>query len=499
MTFLAVALLLSCQEETLDDQSFGTLEGKVVTNGLNTPLENVKITTNPASNTVFTDIEGNFSIEDIVVGDYSVQADIDEFQTGFEPASILPGRITNVVFELDSTEASNLPPLVPNLIFPADKQKNVPSPVNFVWSSSANDSDEITYTLELRNGNTGEIQTFESILDTVLTVENLTVGDNYFWQVVADDKITNSVQSKISSFQLQGVEDNRYLFVRNLNGNNVIFSGGEPLGDDPDEINQNEIQLTSSGINAYRPKVNRSAGKIAFIRTIGGEAHIFTMNLDGSDQRQLTQEIPISGFRQDEIEFTWYNSGSAIYYPSFNKIYSINIDGSGTRLVYESGEEEFITEIAANPNSDIVVVKLNNSQGYEAKIRLVNPITGIGTTDIVSGVAGALGGLDFSIDGNRVLYTRDISGVQNTQYRQLDTRIFEYDLDTGTSTEIETGKPTGFNVSDAKYSPNEGFVVFTYASNDGDSEPSVRRRQLDIAEVIENEVVFTNAFMVNWE
>ena len=123
ISFIALTtlfLFFSCAEETIDEQSFGSLEGKVVSNGENSPLENVKITTNPTSTTVFTDSQGNFKIEDVVIGDYSVQAEKEDFQTGFEPATILTGKTTNVVFELDSTVAANLPPLVPILLSPED-------------------------------------------------------------------------------------------------------------------------------------------------------------------------------------------------------------------------------------------------------------------------------------------------------------------------------------------------------------------------------------------
>jgi hypothetical protein len=499
MAVLAVFFFFSCEEETLGDQTFGSLEGKVVANGLNTPLENVKITTNPSSTTVFTDSEGNFTIEDISIGDYSVQAEKDDFQTAFEPANILTGKTSNVIFEMDSIEANNLQPIIPQLLFPEDNSKNVSSPVEFVWSSSANDADDIKYTLELRNGNTGATQIFEALLDTVLTVENLSVGANYFWQVTADDEITSPVQSKISSFQLRGVAENRFLYVRNVDGNNVIFSGGEPSGTNNEEINQNEIQLTGSNINSYRPKANRFVGKIAYIRTLGGESHLFTMNLDGTEQNQLTQEIPIAGFRQDEIEFAWYNNGSALYYPNFNKLYSINVDGSGTRMVYEAAEGEFITEVATNPVNEQIVIKINDSEGYNVQLRILNPDTGLGTQTIITGLTGAFGGLDYSLDGNKILYTRDVSGTQNAQYRQLDSRIFEYDLTTNTSAEIDTQKPTGFNNLDAKYSPNGGFVIFTYTSNDGISEKRIVRKQLDVVEIIVDEPLFTNAFMANWE
>ncbi len=48
------------------------------------PLENVKISTNPTSSIVFTDSDGNFEIQDVLVDDYSVQAEKDGYLTQFE-------------------------------------------------------------------------------------------------------------------------------------------------------------------------------------------------------------------------------------------------------------------------------------------------------------------------------------------------------------------------------------------------------------------------------
>ncbi|HAI38219.1 MAG TPA: hypothetical protein DCM40_08910, partial [Maribacter sp.] len=113
---------------------------------------------------------------------------------------------------MDSTSSSNLQPLVPELYYPADHQIKVPDPVEFIWSSASNDNDDINYTLELRNGSTGETQIYSTVTDTTLVVENLAIGATYFWQVTASDNITTPVQSKISNFQLEGVESNRFLF-----------------------------------------------------------------------------------------------------------------------------------------------------------------------------------------------------------------------------------------------------------------------------------------------
>jgi hypothetical protein len=44
----------------------------------------------------------------------------------------------------------------------------------------------------------------------------------------------------------------------------------------------------------------------------------------------------------------------------------------------------------------------------------------------LSGIDGALGGLNFSVTGQRIIFTRDVSGYENANYRQLDTRIYQY-------------------------------------------------------------------------
>lgn len=428
-----------------------------------------------------------------------MQAEKEDFQTSFEPASILGEKTTNVVFELDSVQAANVTPLVPQLLFPADEAKSIDSPVEFIWSSSKNDDDEILYELELRNGQTGEVERFENLKDTTFTVEELPVGANFFWQIKATDGITETVQSNLSSFQLRGVEDNRFLFVRNINGNDVIISGGEPTGTNNSEINQNEVLLTSTSMNSYRPKANLTVNKIAYLATQGGDAHIFVMNLDGSNKTQVTKSIPIAGFKQNELEFTWSKDSNVLYYPNFNKLYSVQIDGSGNTLIYEAPAGELISEIASNPANNLLAIKTNDTNGYNVKIQLINPANGTLVSTIVEGMPGAYGGLDYSIDGTKVLYTHDITGTENAQYRQIDSRIFEYNSVSDTTVEIDTDKPTGFNNLDVKYAPNEGAIIYTYTSNDGISERQIFRKVLDTVEDDDQELIFTNASMPNWE
>src|SRR5690554_2092983 len=116
--------LLACSEDPVDDADNGTISGKVVSSGDNVPLENVKIETSPISNTVFTNEAGEFIIEHVKAGEYSVQAQLEGYITNFKGANVQNGQTSNVVFELKKSDANNQPPSIPVLVAPAQDRKS---------------------------------------------------------------------------------------------------------------------------------------------------------------------------------------------------------------------------------------------------------------------------------------------------------------------------------------------------------------------------------------
>lgn len=494
LSIVIVFAFASCGEDTINESGFGTLTGTVVKKGDNTPIDNVKISTNPVSSTVFSNEEGEFVINDIASGQYSVQADKDEFLSSFEPATVSDGITVNVVFELDISTANNRPPDEPTLIFPIDNATDVDLIVEFRWTSTDPDDDPIEYTLEVRNSTNEEILLFENLEDTIYNLEDLRLGETYFWQVSATDDINPPVQSLFSSFTTIDESSNRFFFVRKEGDNNVIYSGS----DQGEDVNHNEFQLTALDKNSFRPRKNNTTNKVAFLRTDGSETHLFTMNTDGSEIIKLTNTNPVSGFRQDELDFTWYQNGQRIYYPSLNKVYSISSSGTGNTLVYEADQGLFITEIDTNEFNNLILIKTNDADGYNARIVIIDT-EGVEQEVIIEGELGALGGVDFSIEGTKVLYTRDVSGFENNQYRQLDSRIFVYDINEDSTTEIITDKAEGTNDLDCKYSPDNGAVIFMNTSNDGISEKYIYKFILDDGEDTNKELIFTDAAMPDWQ
>ncbi|MFD2825376.1 carboxypeptidase regulatory-like domain-containing protein [Leeuwenhoekiella polynyae] len=497
ISILIIAIgFYSCSEDTIDLIGQGTLTGRVVDDQSKTPIANVRISTNPASSTVFTDEEGRFTIEPIAEDDYAVQAELDRYVTAFEAVSVRANQIGNVVFEMVVSKTANSSPIAPELIAPIDNSIGVELNTTFIWSSSATDSDDITYDLELRNTFSNTKEVYSVINDTILTVANLNLGTTYFWQVSANDGGNEKVLSQVGQFRTINLDRAPFLFTRLENGNSVIYAGVES-----EDNGYTEYQLTSSTTNSFRPRANAETSKIAFLRTQGGIVHLFTMNADGSNVQKLSGSIPVNGFRLSEIDFAWSQNGSKIYYPNFDKLYSIGINGSGAALIYQTPDGSLISEVATSEfDQDVIAIKTNNINGYQTNIYTLNLSTQLVLNRVLTNYDGAAGGLDLDANGNRILYTIDLSGSQNEQYRIFESRVFIYDFNSGINLQLDADVDIGENDLDPRWSPSEGQVVLTRQANNLNSTPSIYSIDLNSNNSSnDDKLLFSNASMPDWE
>ncbi len=484
--------LSSCSEDTVGFTGVGKITGRVVEADTFNPIENAKVVLTPTNSTVFSDADGYFVFEEAEAGDYSVSATKKGFLTNFQPATVTVGLEVNVVFEMDIETAGNKPPSSPELFSPDDNSTDVSLSVELKWSSKDPEGDPITYKLKVKNDKNNEELLIESLTDTTYVLSNLKNSTKYFWQVSATDSINPEVWSTVYSFKTSEITQNRFLYVKSVNGNNVIFS----VDDDG-----NESAVTPENQNSWRPRKNLTNNKIAFLRTVNFETQLYTMNPDGSDVFQVTS-VSVDGFKQSELDFSWSSNGAKLIYPHFDKLYEINKDGSGLRLVYQTPDGSFISECVISSDDSMIALKTNNSNGYNISIYTID-MAGNKLTTILSGVNGAAGGLDLTVDGKKLLYTYDISEFESSTYRQLDSRLFIYDFSTHKSVDISSDKTDGSIDIDPRFSPDESKVIFVNTSNDG-----ISPKNIYIQNVIKDNIIngnynreekFKNAFMPDWE
>lgn len=480
-------LLLSCSEDSVEEIQFGTVSGRVVESGTFEPIPNVKVFSSPNSSIVFTDNNGNFSMTDVAVGEYSYQAKKEGYITKFEAATITNGANTELVFELELSTSENRPPTTPVLVSPADNAMNQSIQVNLNWTATDPDEDNLVYQVILKNDVTSEEVIFSDITSTSFQLTNLTYGVKYFWQVTASDGINDLVYSAIKSFTTISFPTTRYFYVKKIGQNNVIFTSDD---------DGNEIQLTDASTNSWRPRKNNQSNKIAFIRSNGAQNHIYTMNPDGTNVFKVTNSVPIAGFNSDYINFSWNTNGSQIIYPYFDKLYRINVSGNGLVQIHQTSGAKLISECDWSFDGTKIALKTNDLNGYSAEIYVISP-NGSFLSQVITPVAGAIGGLNFSVSGQKILFTRDISGFENASYRQLDTRIFQHVFTTGITAEVFTQKPPGTVDLDVRYSPNEAEVIFVNTSNDFLSTRYIQKYQIGTLD--SRETLFTGTTMPDWE
>lgn len=485
-------ILFSCKEEMVDQIQTASIKGKVVKKGTNSPLANVKITTSPSTNTVFSGTDGSFEIIDIPTGDYSVKAEVTGYLSNFQSANLKnPSQVVGIVFEMEDDESLNTAPSIPELISPIDNAENQQLSVQLSWKSTDPDSlDVLKYKLVVKNNLNTNVITVNDLETTTYTLENLTYGASYFWQVSVNDGIHKDVYSKVFKFTTNAVPQNRYHYVRKENGNFFIVSSNQ------EGVSFN---LTNTAYNSWRPRKNNNSGLISFLRTEGGNSHIFTANPDGSNVFKVTQ-IPLAGFNNLELDYSWSTNGEKFIYPNFNKLYKVNKDGSGQELFYTTADGNIISECDWSYDGSLIALKTNDYSGYNAKIIIID-LLGNTVKTILTELNGGSGGLNFSVDNQFLVYSRDVSGYQDSNYRQLDSQIFIYNLldDTVRNVSVESEKPNGTNDLDPRFSPNNAQIIFTNTSNDGISQKNIMVINITSATESERENLFLNGEMADYE
>jgi hypothetical protein len=482
-------LLVSCSEEQISDSGDGVAKGRVVDAVTFLPIENAKISTSPSTSILFSDKDGYFTFEKIAAGKYSFQAQKDKYVAKFESATVEFNKTTQIVFEMKVSTVDNKPPDVPVLTAPVDLAINQAVKLKLTWTATDVNKDSLTYVVTVKNGTTDEITTYKDVKTRSLDLTDLKYSTKYYWQVSSSDGINPPTNSLTNSFTTLPFPNPRFLYVKKVNNNNVIFTADEA---------GNELQLTSSAVNSYRPRKNLQTNKIAYISSDGSQNQIYTMEQDGSGVKKITNTTPIAGFNMENINFCWSTNGSQIIYPNFDKLYRINIDGGGLIEMFRTPNGKFISECDWSQDGTEIVLKVNDISGYNVEIYVIK-WNGLVLYSVLSGITGAVSGLNMSFDMQKIIYTRDVSGNENSIYRQFDSRIFIYDKVTNTSTELNTNKLSGYNDLDVKFSPNEAEVIFTNTSNDGVSVKNVFKTLVTGGGANSRVTLFAGGSMPEWK
>ena len=116
-------------------------------------------------------------------------------------------------------------------------------------------------------------------------------------------------------------ENGKIAFESTRDGNLEIYSM------DPDGGNQ--TNLTNDPAEDTDPVWSPDGTRIAFVKAAEGHRNIFVMDADGSDPTNLTPGADTTGQANAGVQPTWSPDGSQIAYSYQNDIWVMAADGSG--------------------------------------------------------------------------------------------------------------------------------------------------------------------------
>lgn len=486
LTIIIAAFLLfaGCQEDKISPDLFGTLTGEVIYEVGGQPVEGANISSNPATSNMLTNFDGTFEFESIKVGTYSIRAELEGYTTAVQSITIEEDQTASVVLRMEVAQVNNQPPSTAFNPVPSNGVKDLGLSLELTWEATDPDEDELTYDVYLFDQDTPQDNLIAGDLsEPNVLVDDLRYGKKYFWQVAVKDGEADPVFGEVWEFTTESFPDHRFAYAKISNSIYEIHSGG---------IVNEKYQLTFNGSN-YRPRFSPEGNRIAYINANLPEKRLFFMNRDGTDQTEVKTPYPIDSENNFDLDFTWSPDGTALLYMSGKRLYKINIDGTGAELLAQLNNEEF-QEVAWAGSSNLIAARVVGDLPYESRILLYNE-GGVFQEILIPDVPGSIGGPQFSIDGESVLYTVDVTGFESPIGRQLDSHIFLKDIASGTVTDLSIEKPDGFNDLDPKFSPNGAFVIFTQTSNTLNAQKDI---YIMTHEGEGRQLLFENAEMPDW-
>ncbi|MEJ8757426.1 carboxypeptidase regulatory-like domain-containing protein [Pontibacter sp. H259] len=488
--FSLLTLFTACNEDTIAPTGEGEINGVIRNAETNMPMAGVSVSTSPASTVVITDEEGKFRLAGIAGGNYSVTAKKAGYKNESLAIAVKNERNTEVIIMMYAEGTTTNVPAQPTNPVPAENALNRTVVDTLKWSRPVFKTGEdslFTYDVYLYESSSPFKQLIkENTPDTSVVVSNLKYNTTYFWQVIVKNKSGKVTNGPVWSFSTQAMPMARFVFARQVNGNMDIYSSDGTAG--------NVFRLTDGFSREWWPVISPNRDKIAYASNMGIEPHIYTMDRDGFNKRQLTT-IPVVGYHNQGIGFTWSPDGGQLLYANYDNLYRIDRNGTGLKLIAKAPVNRHFRMIDWTASGDKIVVQTIGSNINDSEIYIMNA-DGTNMTLLVGNLPGRVESPSFSINGSQVLYSRDMDGFENTAGRQLNAHIILRNLATGDEVDLSASKPAGTNDIHPRFSPDGAKVIFVNEPNDGQGPSTVWMMDISGGSRVQ---LFADATMPDWK
>ncbi len=244
--------------------------------------------------------------------------------------------------------------------------------------------------------------------------------------------------------------DAKIVFMSDRDGNNEIYS--------MDSDGSNQVNLTNNGNSDYYPSLSSDGSKILFNSNRDGDEEIYVMDADGSNVIQLTNNTfgdQGAVYSPDDSKISYFN-----YQHGRTEVFIMDADGSNqTRLTGVSGYEGWCYGAVWSPDGTQLAYRSDN--GGNSNIWLMDAADGANKVNLTNTSIAWEENPSWSPDGTQLIFH------SKTSSSATFWNVWKIDLDG--SNLVNLSNNSGFSEAFPSWSPDGTQIA--YSSNlNGDNQ-----------------------------
>ncbi len=106
VALLCMTVLWGCSKETITPETFGNINGQVLNSETEEGVRGVNITTSPATNSIITNQDGSFTLNEVNTGNYNITASKSDYESATVSVNVREGKTATAQIFLDPEDGN---------------------------------------------------------------------------------------------------------------------------------------------------------------------------------------------------------------------------------------------------------------------------------------------------------------------------------------------------------------------------------------------------------